>query len=249
MNNILWTILGVSLPFISTAIGASFVLFFKKNSKNFQNIALSLSAGIMLAGAFFSLIIPAIEMSQEQNIPSYLPVGFGIIAGVLFLFLAEWVLLRYNKFKNKNFTLVTAITLHNLPEGMVVGLAFGIFLLSPSTATLTAALSLSIAISIQNIPEGTSISMPLRAKGTAPAKAFLCGVLSGIVEPIGAVLAILLVDLISAVLPFLLAFSAGCMIFVVIKELIPESQESNKVLSTIFFFIGFLFMLILDTTL
>lgn len=249
MNNVLWTILGVSLPFISTTLGASFVLFFKNTNQKFQNIALSVSAGIMMAGAFFSLILPAIEMSENQNIPSYLSVGLGIITGAIFLFIAEFVIHKKCKNKNNNFLLVSAITLHNIPEGMVVGLSFGLFLLSPSAITLSSALSLSIAMSIQNIPEGSSVSMPLRAKGYSRKKSFFYGMLSGIVEPIGAIVSILLVEVISSILPLLLAFSAGCMIFVVVKELIPESQSSNQSLSTTFFFVGFIIMLVLDTAL
>ena len=249
MNEILWTIFGLGLPFLSTAIGASLVFFMKKNSEKFQSIALAVSAGIMLAGSFFSLILPAIQMSESQNIVPCIPVGTGIIIGMLFLFLAEMLLLKKTAKKNNNFLLVSAITLHNIPEGMVVGLAFGIYLLNPTSATLWSALSLSIAISIQNIPEGSSVSMPLYAKGMTRKKSFFYGMLSGIVEPVGAILSLLLVEIINSILPFLLAFSAGCMIFVVVKELVPESQNQNKTLSTIFFFVGFLIMLVLDTTL
>ena len=246
MNEILWTILGLGLPFIATTIGASFVFFLKNDNQKFQSIALSVSAGIMLAGAFFSLILPAIEMAQSQNVTPVIPVGVGIVLGMIFLLFAEVFMLKKYSHKNNNFLLVSAITLHNIPEGMVVGLAFGLFLLSPSPATLSSALSLSIAMSIQNIPEGTSVSMPLYAKGASRKKAFLYGMLSGLVEPIGAILSILLVGFINSILSLLLAFSAGCMIFVVVKELVPESQNQNKTLATIFFFIGFLIMLILD---
>ena len=246
MNEILWTILGLGLPFIATCVGASFVLFLKNDNQKFQSIALSVSAGIMIAGAFFSLIIPAIEMSQQQNIIPIIPVGGGIILGLLFLLFAEIFILNKYAIKNKNFLLVSAITLHNIPEGMIVGLAFGMFLLNPTPATLSSALSLSIAISIQNIPEGSSVSMPLYAKGTKKKKAFFVGMLSGLVEPIGAILSILIVGVINTILPFLLCFSAGCMLYVVVKELVPESQSQNKTLETIFFFVGFLVMLILD---
>lgn len=247
MNFTLWTILGISLPFISTAIGASFVYFLKKGNGCFQNIALSVSAGIMTAGSFFSLILPALELTSNNIFPGYAVVSISIFCGLIFLFLAEFFVSK--KIKNNNFTLISAITLHNLPEGMIVGLAFGLALLSKSQTALTSALSLSIAISIQNIPEGSSVSLPLYAKGYSKNKAFFYGMLSGIVEPIGAILSLLLVNLVNSVLPILLAFSAGCMIFVVVKELVPESQKANQTISTIFFFIGFILMLILDNAL
>lgn len=211
-------------------------------------MTLGLSGGIMLAASFMSLIFPSIQLCQEKNLPAFLYVTIGILCGLLFLFFTDMIMSKKSGKHNK-FLLVTAITLHNFPEGMIIGLSLGLAIFSPDVVSAASALTLAIGIAIQNIPEGSAVSMPLMAKGTSKTKSFWIGVLSGIVEPIGSIIAILLVEFVSSILPFLLCFSAGTMLFVTIKELIPESQQSDQPIGFVAFFVGFLFMLVLDIAL
>ncbi len=248
MNNTWLLIIGLCAPFLATSLGASTVLFFKKINSKIEKIALGISGGIMLSASFLSLIFPSMELCEQQNKPAYIYVTVGLLAGLLFLFLTD-VLLAKKAGKQNKFMLVTAITLHNFPEGMIIGLSLGLAIFSPSIVSSASALTLALGIAIQNIPEGSAVSMPLMAKGTSKKKAFWIGVLSGIVEPIGSVLAILLVEFVSSILPFLLCFSAGTMLFVTTKELIPESQQSDQPVGLISFFAGFLLMLVLDIAL
>ena len=243
MNNTWLLIIGLCAPFLATSLGAATVLFFKKINSKIEKIALGISGGIMLSASFLSLIFPSMELCEQQNKPAYIYVTVG-----LFLFLTD-VLLAKKAGKQNKFMLVTAITLHNFPEGMIIGLSLGLAIFSPSIVSSASALTLALGIAIQNIPEGSAVSMPLMAKGTSKKKAFWIGVLSGIVEPIGSVLAILLVEFVSSILPFLLCFSAGTMLFVTTKELIPESQQSDQPVGLISFFAGFLLMLVLDIAL
>lgn len=237
-----------------TILGASVVLFMKKINKTFLDSSLSLSAGIMIAASFFSLILPSIDMSKELNLIPWLIVSIGFISGGLFLYLGNKI---YEKKLNKTdnslkrcIMIILSITLHNIPEGMAVGVAFGSVIYNIPGASLLSAWIIALGIGIQNFPEGSAISLPLRREGFSRKKAFFFGQISGIVEPISAVLGALLVIKIRILLPILLAFAGGAMIYVVTEELIPESQTNKrKDLMTIFTIIGFTIMMILDISL
>ena len=239
-----------------TALGASLVFFFKKVKKGVMDAMLGFAAGVMIAASFFSLISPAIEMALNLNMVPWLIVTIGFIAGGLLLFSGDKIYDVCNKKieKNNNFKrcmmLVFSITLHNVPEGLAVGVAFGSLKYGLEGATLAAACLLALGIGIQNFPEGTAVSVPLRREGFSRKKAFLYGQLSGIVEPISGVIGALLVLKIRYLLPFLLSFAAGAMIYVVVQELIPESQTNKKKdLMALFTLIGFSIMMILDVAL
>lgn len=239
-----------------TALGATLVFFCKKINKNFMDGALGLAAGIMLAATFWSLLNPAIEMAKELKLIPWLVVSIGIILGILILYLGDKIFDYYsqkNKTTNLQFKrcimLVASITLHNIPEGMAVGVAFGSIAHHLNGASLTSAIILAIGIGIQNFPEGSAVSLPLRREGMSRFKAFLIGNLTGIVEPIAAVIGAILVIKIRILLPILLAFAGGAMMYVCIQELIPESQTNqHKSLMTIFTLLGFIIMMILDIT-
>lgn len=254
-------IIGVLVPFFGTSLGA-FLVFFMKNKINlkFEKILLGFAGGVMIAASIWSLIIPAISQSEDMGKLSFLPAAVGISAGVLFLFLLDSIIphLHVNsenpegkksKLK-KSAMLILAVTLHNIPEGMAVGVALAGAYFGNTGITLTASLVLSLGIAIQNIPEGAIISMPLRGQGYSKRKAFGLGVLSGIVEPVFAFITILLTSIVTPILPYLLSFAAGAMIYVVVEELIPESQSGEHTnLATISFVVGFLIMMILDVAL
>lgn len=240
----------LSFPFICTSIGAASVFFFKdKISQGMISSFLSLAAGIMVSASMFSLILPAFEKAEELYVHPAVIVSISFILGGLFLYVLDYVMTLIKNNNQKNTMFVFAITLHNIPEGMAVGLMCGLALTSNNIALLNAAVALSIGIGVQNIPEGAAISLPLRAKGKSKVEAFLCGVFSGIVEPISAFVAIVLINYIQGAMPFLLAFSAGCMIYVVVEELVPQAHlENNTKLATLVFIIGFTIMMFLDTT-
>lgn len=253
-------ILGISIPFIGTSIGAAMVFFLKnKLSIKVEKILLGFASGVMIAASIWSLIIPAIEMSEEQGLIPWLPTTVGFILGILFLLLIDCIVPHLENGKAKgiktklsnNIMLVLAVTLHNIPEGMAVGVVFAGVLTNNAVVTLSSAMTLAIGIAIQNFPEGAIISMPLLSGiGMKKIKAFKIGVLSGIVEPIAACITILLVTYVIPLLPYLLSFAAGAMIYVVVDELIPESQKGeNSSLGTIGVTTGFLIMMILDVTL
>lgn len=239
-----------------TALGASLVFFFKKVKKGVMDAMLGFAAGVMIAASFFSLISPAIEMALNLNMVPWLIVTIGFIAGGLLLFSGDKIydvcnkkIEKNNKFK-RCMMLVFSITLHNVPEGLAVGVAFGSLKYGLNGATLAAACLLALGIGIQNFPEGTAVSVPLRREGLSRKKAFLYGQLSGMVEPISGVIGALLVLKIRYLLPFLLSFAAGAMIYVVVQELIPESQTNKKKdLMALFTLIGFSIMMILDVAL
>ncbi len=227
-----------------TSMGAGVVFFFKKVNKNILDLMLSLSAGIMLAASFFSLINPAIEKSYTLGINPSITLSIGITLGIFLILLIDKLLKNKNSNK-RNFLLLLSITLHNIPEGLAIGVAFGT--VSSGSNTLIEASVLALSIGLQNFPEGSAISLPLKRDGTSTKKSFLLGSLSGIVEPISALLGCYLTILINNILPYCLSFASGAMLYVVISELIPESQNTpNKALITIFTIIGFLFMMILD---
>lgn len=241
-----------------TALGAAVVFLFKKINKNIMDGMLGLAAGVMLAATFWSLLTPALEMAEALDLIPWLVVALGIIAGGLLLFTGDKVFDKIAEKQNKKDTskfkrcamLITSITLHNIPEGMAIGVAFGSLGYGLEGATLSAAVMLAVGIGIQNFPEGTAVSLPLRREGMSRSKAFLVGNLSGVVEPISAVIGAILVMKIRILLPILLAFAGGAMIYVVVQELIPESQSNEKKnLMALFTILGFIIMMTLDVAL
>jgi ZIP family zinc transporter len=254
-------IIGLLIPFLGTAFGAAMV-FFMKNSMNkkLEKILLGFASGVMIAASVWSLLIPSIDMAQEQGKIAWVPAAVGFLLGILFLLVLDSVIphLHLNssepegiKAKLKKTTMmVFAVTLHNIPEGMAVGVAFAGAMTQNTGITRAGALALAIGIAIQNFPEGAIISMPLKSEGMSKGKAFMLGVLSGVVEPIGALITILLTNLVVPVLPYLLSFAAGAMIYVVVEELIPEAQDGeHSNLATVGVAIGFVIMMILDVAL
>ena len=258
MENI---VIGLLIPFLGTTLGSAMV-FLMKNKMNtkVQKLLLGFASGVMIAASIWSLITPSIEMAEEQGIISWIPAAIGFLFGIIFLLVLDSIIphLHLNskkpegiKAKLKNTTMmVLAVTLHNIPEGMAVGVVFAGVLAQNTTITLAGAFALSIGIAIQNFPEGAIISMPLKNEGISKPKAFLYGTLSGVVEPIGAIITILLTSIVTPILPYLLSFAAGAMIYVVVEELIPESQAGeHSNIGTIGVAIGFVIMMILDVAL
>lgn len=232
----MYTFIGIMLPLIGTTIGSSMVYLLKeKLDQNVERLLLGIASGVMIAASIFSLILPSIEMSN------WIPAVVGFLLGVLFLDFLN------NKINSSNFKLTLAVTLHNIPEGMAVGVIFAGML--SGTIELLSALTLSIGISLQNLPEGAIISMPLKSE-MSKNRAFLIGTLSGIVEPIFAFITVLLTSFVVPILPYLLSFAAGCMFYVVIDELIPNSSFNDKSrITVIAFSIGFIIMMVLDNLL
>ena len=253
--------IGLMIPFLGTALGASMVFLMKnKMNKSLEKMLLGFASGVMIAASIWSLLIPAIEMSEEQEKIAWVPASIGFLLGILFLLVLDSLIPHLHlesdkpegiKTKLKKTTmLVFAVTLHNIPEGMAVGVTFAGALIGNSKITMAGAFTLALGIAIQKFPEGAIISMPLKGEGVSKIKAFIYGVLSGIVEPIGAVITILLTNSIIEVLPYLLSFAAGAMIYVVVEELIPESQAGeHSNIGTIGVSIGFVIMMILDVAL
>ena len=254
-------LVGILIPFLGTTLGAGMV-FFMKNQMNtkVQKLLLGFASGVMISASIWSLMIPSLDMAKEQGEISWLPAAIGFILGIIFLLVLDKITphLHLNsekpegiKAKLKNSTmLILAVTLHNIPEGMAVGVVFAGMLVGNVGMSLAGAIALAIGIAIQNFPEGAIISMPLRAEGMSKGKAFLYGTLSGIVEPISAVITILLTGLVVPILPYLLSFAAGAMIYVVVEELIPEAQAGeHSDIGTIGVAIGFVLMMILDVAL
>ena len=254
-------LVGLLIPFLGTTLGAGMV-FFMKNQMNtkVQKLLLGFASGVMISASIWSLMIPSLDMAKEQGEISWLPAAIGFILGIIFLLVLDKITphLHLNsekpegiKAKLKNSTmLILAVTLHNIPEGMAVGVVFAGMLVGNVGMSLAGAIALAIGIAIQNFPEGAIISMPLRAEGMSKGKAFLYGTLSGIVEPISAVITILLTGLVVPILPYLLSFAAGAMIYVVVEELIPEAQAGeHSDVGTIGVAIGFVLMMILDVAL
>lgn len=253
MKNTLYSIAGILIPFIGTGLGSAFVYFLKKDmNEKIQKMTVGFAAGVMLAASVWSLILPSVEMAKEQGKIPWLPATVGLIAGVLFLLIINKIAEKFEKNNNgkKLNMLMFSVTLHNIPEGMAVGVCFAGFLAGNVGIGLIEAMLLAIGIAIQNIPEGAIISMPLKMQGESRNKAFFYGILSGIVEPIGAIITILLINIVVPLLPYLLAFAAGAMIFVVIEELVPEMHSGEKSsLGIIGVNIGFAIMMILDIAL
>lgn len=252
---------GILIPFIGTALGSACVLFMKeKLNIVLQRALIGFAAGVMVAASIWSLLVPAIQQSHDMGNWSFVPAVVGFWLGILFLLILDRTIphLHLNSDKaeglasnlQKTTMLVLAVTLHNLPEGMAVGVVYAGWLSHNVGITVTGALALSLGIAIQNFPEGAIISMPLRAEGMSKKRAFLYGTLSGAVEPIGAALTILAADLVTPFLPYLLSFAAGAMIYVVVEELIPEMSEGkHSNLGTVLFAAGFTVMMALDVAL
>ena len=254
-------LIGILVPFLGTSLGAACVLFMRKSmSGTVQRVLAGFAAGVMTAASVWSLLIPSIEQASHMGKWSFVPAVAGFWLGMLFLLLLDHLIphLHVNsdesegpkKNLRRSTMLVLAVTIHNIPEGMAVGAVYAGWIAEDSVITVTAALALSVGIAIQNFPEGAIISMPLRAENVKKSKAFLYGVLSGIVEPVGALLTILAAGLILPQLPYLLSFAAGAMIYVVIEELIPEmSGEEHSNAGAIMFAAGFSVMMVLDVAL
>ena len=255
------TFYGILIPFLGTSIGAACVFFMKKSLGDaLQRTLTGFAAGVMVAASVWSLIIPAIRQSSSMGKWAFVPAAVGFWIGILFLLALDHIIPHLHQKSvqaegpqshlHRTTMMVLAVTLHNIPEGMAVGVVYAGYLSGSTQITAAGAMALSLGIAIQNFPEGAIISMPLRAEGVKKGRAFLDGVLSGIVEPIGAVLTILAARLIVPALPYLLSFAAGAMIYVVVEELIPEaSQGKHSDLGTLFFAVGFSIMMILDVAL
>lgn len=254
-------IIGILIPFAGTVLGSAFVLFMKgEMNAQLRRALTGFAAGIMVAASVWSLLIPSMDYSEGMGKFSFIPAAVGFLAGILFLLLLDNVIPHLHFESNsaegikshlkKTTMLVLAVTLHNIPEGMAVGVVFAGILSGRTEITLSGALALSLGIAIQNIPEGAIISMPLKSEGMSRCKAFLYGVLSGIVEPAGAFLTLAAIFLIVPMLPYLLSFAAGAMMYVVVEELIPEtSGEPHSNIGTIMFSAGFVVMMVLDAAL
>ena len=242
------------IPLLGTTLGAACVLFMKRQMNPAMERGLSgFAAGVMVAASIWSLLIPAMDQSQDMGGWAFVPAVAGFWGGILFLLLLDNIIPHLHNHGNKlkrTTKLVLAITLHNIPEGMAVGVTYAGWISGDTAITMTGALALAIGIAIQNFPEGAIVSMPLRAEGTSRRKAFAYGTLSGVVEPVGAIITVALAALITPYLPYLLSFAAGAMIYVVVEELIPEmSGGRHSNIGTLMFALGFSLMMILDVAL
>lgn len=256
LNHIVQAFLATTFTFLITVLGAAIVFFFKKVNKTFMDGMLGFAAGVMIAASFWSLLSPSIEMANSLNLNSWLIATLGFLSGGILLFISDKIFDILDKNKNNNSSkkrvmmLISSITIHNIPEGLAVGIAFGSINYGLEGATIISACLLALGIGLQNFPEGSAVSIPLLREGYSRKKAFLYGSLSAIVEPISGVIGALLVLKIRLLLPFLLAFAAGAMIYVVVEELIPESQTNQKKdYMALFTLIGFSIMMILDVAL
>lgn len=254
-------VLGILIPFFGTMLGASMVFFMKKNiNEKLEKVLLGFAGGVMIAASIWSLILPSIELSSNMGNLSFIPALVGIVLGMLFLLLLDSIIphLHINSqnpegmpSKLKRTTmLMLSVTLHNIPEGMATGIVLAGAYFGSAEMSMAGALVLAVGIAIQNFPEGAVISMPLKGEGLTKSKSFLYGSASGIVEPIFAILTILFTKLVTPILPYLLSFSAGAMIYVVVEELLPESQTGNHTnMATLSFMFGFVIMMVLDVAL
>ncbi|MDD2255979.1 MAG: ZIP family metal transporter [Bacteroidales bacterium] len=262
INPVLLALMATLFTYAVTALGASMVFFFKTINKKVLNLMLGFAAGVMIAASFWSLLDPAIKMVEDSGGIPWVPAVIGFLGGGVFLYGLDKILphlhlgLARDKAEGipttwrRSVLLVLAITLHNIPEGLAVGVAFGALAMNPEIGVLSGAIVLAFGIGLQNFPEGAAVSVPLRREGLSRWKSFLYGQASGVVEPIAGVVGALLVVSMSSILPYALSFAAGAMIYVVIEELIPESQTGNETdLSTIGGMVGFTVMMLLDVAL
>lgn len=265
LNPILQGLFATIFTWAVTAIGAALVFFFKSVDRRILNSMLGFGAGVMLAASFWSLLNPAIELCSELGYSEFVLPAIGFFSGGIFIILADKMMDKYSygvitkrdetsvdsitkKYK-KSILLVTAVTLHNIPEGLAVGVAFGGVAAGIPSASIGAAITLALGIGLQNFPEGAAVSLPLRRDGLSVGKSFLYGQFSGLVEPIAGVLGVLAAITVRSMLPFFLAFSAGAMVAVVGSELLPEASIENKNLTTIGLILGFITMMVLDVAL
>ncbi len=259
-HHIIQALLATLFTWGVTALGASLVFFFKNVKQSYLNLMLGFGAGVMIAASFWSLLAPAIDLSEELNMIRWLPPLIGFLSGAGFLLMFDKLMPHLHIGKDKpeglksswqrSILLVTSITIHNIPEGLAVGVAFGAAYLGVEGATIGIAIALAIGIGLQNFPEGAAVSVPLRREGYSLKRSFFYGQASGMVEPIAGVLGALLVISMRQFLPFALAFAAGAMIYVVVEELIPESQSGHlSKLATIGAIVGFSVMMTLDVAL
>jgi ZIP family zinc transporter len=261
-NTVLQALIATLFTWFVTALGAGLVFFFKTINRKVLDGMLGFAAGVMIAASYWSLLAPAIEMAEESSLPAWIPATAGFLMGGLFLWIADKIIPHLHlgfpmeeaegikTSWHRSILLVLAITLHNIPEGLAVGVAFGALASDLPSATMAGAVALAIGIGIQNFPEGAAVSVPLRREGFSRLKSFWYGQASGIVEPIAGVLGAVSVILIKPILPYALSFAAGAMIYVVVEELIPESQlEKNTDIATIGAMLGFAVMMTLDVAL
>lgn len=257
-RELLFALMGTGFTCLATVLGAGTVFFFKKDmSATTQKVFLGFAAGVMIAASVWSLLIPAMEMAEKQGTFALLPVSGGFILGGLFLMLLDRLLPHLHLGSDKaeglpakwkrTTMIVLAMTLHNIPEGMAVGLAFSVAAQDPAKGALAGALALALGMGLQNFPEGATISLPLHSQGVKRGKAFWCGALSGVVEPVFGLLTVLVAGSITGIMPWILAFAAGAMIYVVVEELIPEAQlGEHSHVGTFSVMSGFLIMMMLD---
>jgi ZIP family zinc transporter len=262
LNPVAQALVATLFTWFLTALGAAVVFFFKRINRKVLDGMLGFAAGVMIAASYWSLLAPAIEMAQDGSLPAWLPATSGFLMGGFFLWIIDRILphlhlgFPMNEAEgiktswHRSILLVLAITLHNIPEGLAVGVAFGALASDLPSATLAGAIALALGIGIQNFPEGTAVAVPLRREGFTRIKSFWYGQLSGVVEPISGVLGAFAVILIKPMLPYALAFAAGAMIYVVVEELIPESQlKKNTDVATLGAMAGFAVMMTLDVAL
>jgi zinc transporter, ZIP family len=262
LHPIMQALVATLFTWFLTALGAALVFFFKQINRKVLDGMLGFAAGVMIAASYWSLLAPAIEMAEESNLPAWVPATVGFLMGGFFLWIVDKILPHLHlgfpmeeaegikTSWQRSILLVLAITLHNIPEGLAVGVAFGALAADLPAATFAGAVALALGIGIQNFPEGTAVSVPLRREGLSRVKSFWYGQLSGAVEPIAGVLGAAAVILIKPLLPYALSFAAGAMIYVVVEELIPESQlEKNTDIATIGAMLGFAVMITLDVAL
>ena len=262
MKALLWTVIGTGFIFFMTCLGSSVVFFFRKEAnKNIHTVFLGFAAGIMIAAAVFGLLVPAIETSHLHGFTGWVPAAVGFILGVLFLLMIDRIVPHLHPETNvkegtsvsmkRTTLLVSAVTIHNIPEGMAVGLSFALAAQNSNDAMLySSAMALALGIGIQNFPEGAAVSLPLKREGLKTGKAFLIGCLSGVTEPVFGILMVLVAGFIAPVMPWLLSFSAGAMLYVVVEELIPEAHlTEHSHYGTLSVMAGFVIMMILDVAL
>lgn len=252
IHPVLQAFLATSFTYFVTMLGAGTVFIFKKINAKILDYMMGFAGGVMIAASFWSLLAPAIEISLSLNRSGFIETAIGFFFGGIFIILSDLLLKKKENVplqSKKNILITTAVTMHNIPEGMAIGVAFGSLFTSSTDASLISAMLLALGIGIQNFPEGACVSMPLLSSGASKKKAFLIGQASGIVEPIAGVIGALFALFIQNLLPFLLAFSAGSMIAVVCSELIPESFKDNKTIATLGILSGFIVMMVLDVSL
>lgn len=260
LSHIMQTFLATGFTWFVTALGAGSIFFFRKLNRKYLDISLGFAGGVMVAASYWSLLSPSIELSKTGVLPKWIPPSVGFILGALFLFFLDKIIphVHVNSIEKegvntsfkKNTLLILAITLHNIPEGLAIGVAFGAVASGVEGADIFGAISLAIGIGLQNFPEGFAVSMPLRMSGKSRFKSFFYGQMSAIVEPIFGILGALAVSVFTPILPYALAFAAGAMIFVVVEEVIPEFQRDKYTdIATLSFILGFVIMMILDVSL